>query len=314
MREFGSTGANKKCRSRVQVFLTNKEVQKWALTWPHCTLTKEECLERLQALPGPAIKHYVICREKHEDGSPHLHAYLNYETKVAFGPRRWDLGPEIHGDYEPCNSWRHWAKYCQKDGDFIANFDLEAATAKKASGRDLNKRLLTEDLCDLVDEGVIPLEKYIKVKANKTQYIRDRVPARPRCTGMIPNTFGLLLPLYTEKCRHYWFWSSEPNKGKTTFLKVLDALFPCYWWTSAEAFQSSIHPGTQFVFIDEYQFARINYGQLNQMCDGTWQYPVKCSDPVMLKDPVVIICGNKDPAEIYHELDLIKARFRIFNL
>ena len=44
------------------------------------------------------------------------------------------------------------AKYCQKDGNYISNFDVNAALSKKSCGRDLNRRLLEEALPDLVDE------------------------------------------------------------------------------------------------------------------------------------------------------------------
>ena len=42
--------------------------------------------------------------------------------------------------------------YCMKGGNFISSFDVDAATRKKSCGRALNKRLLEEDLTDLVQE------------------------------------------------------------------------------------------------------------------------------------------------------------------
>lgn len=100
--------------------------------------------------------------------------------------------------------------------------------------------------------------------------------AKPNCTDFIPNTWGLELPLLDddEKQKHYWFWSSEPNVGKTTFLKSLDKEFRCSWYNKSELYQA-IHDDTQFILIDEYSTADLRVTQINQMCDGTYQYPRK---------------------------------------
>ena len=46
----------------------------WFLTYPKCSLGKEEALALLKA-KRPA-KGIVVARELHEDGTPHLHAYV----------------------------------------------------------------------------------------------------------------------------------------------------------------------------------------------------------------------------------------------
>lgn len=39
---------------------------------------------------------------------------------------------------------------------------------------------------------------------------------------LIPNNWNLEMPaLFDEKKRHYWIWSKEPNRGKTTFANTL---------------------------------------------------------------------------------------------
>jgi hypothetical protein len=53
------------------------------------------------------------------------------------------------------------------------------------------------------------------------------------------------------------------------------------------------------------------------MCDGTYPYPVKGSTSFALPNSIVLICGNKNPLDIYQDpvhQDLIKARFTIIDL
>lgn len=45
---------------------------------------------------------YVVAEEKHEDGSPHLHAFIKYDKKDTWKEDKWDLtqdGVLYHGNY-----------------------------------------------------------------------------------------------------------------------------------------------------------------------------------------------------------------------
>lgn len=88
-----------------------------------------------------AIKEYVIASEKHQDGSPHVHAFIKYSKKVTLNPTKFDIFGH-HGNYQVAKSWNAASKYCKKDGDFIANIDTESATQKKGK---FNKMLMSMD-------------------------------------------------------------------------------------------------------------------------------------------------------------------------
>lgn len=283
-------------------------------------MTPDQALGLLEQLPLVSdIKHYIVAQEPHLDGSLHLHCYLNYHKKVQWGPHRWDLndGQTVyHGNYQKANSWRAVARYVTKGANYISNFDVEAAGLKKNSGRLLNKRILESDLTDLVDDDVIPICQLKKLHENKELYFRLKAPVLPACLGQVPNRLGLILPLYEAKQRHYWFWSTGPNTGKTTFLMELADKHPCYWYNYLEIYQP-VHKGTQFILMDEYTSPHLKLTVLNAICDGTHQYPVKNSSPVQIRGAVVLVCSNKPPEEVYTSpasWDLIKARFRVFEL
>lgn len=69
------------------------------------------------------------------------------------------------------------------------------------------------------------LKDYSKWQINLQKYKMDVERDLPTCKEFIPNTWSLQLHLFpsTVKKRHYWFWSSGPDCGKTTFLENLDS-------------------------------------------------------------------------------------------
>lgn len=255
----------------------------------------------------------MVAQEEHQDGAKHLHAFVKYAKKLEFKPDRWDIGG-FHGNYQVARSWADVQAYCKKGGNFVSSFDTDAAKRKKSCGRDLNKRIIEEDLTSLVQEGVVRLVDYLRVKANKEAYLRDMTSSLPACQSWIPNPWGYLMPLIETKQRHIWVWSASPNKGKTTFLKALASQYPCYWYTYSENFQAPARD-TQFVLLDEYSKAHLTVMQLNQMCDGTYQYPVKGSNPIGLREPVLVLASNKSPEEVYPKcFPFVLARFRVYEI
>lgn len=52
------------------------------LTYPQCPLDKAAALEQLlQLLP---VEKALVAEEQHEDGSPHLHAYVKLTKEVNY--------------------------------------------------------------------------------------------------------------------------------------------------------------------------------------------------------------------------------------
>lgn len=124
----------------------------WFLTWPQCPLTKEHCLTLLRA--KRTITAAVVSRELHEDGSPHLHAYVLLERRYRVrNPRFWDL-ESYHGNYQSAKSVRAVVGYIKKDGDILEFGDIdwsEKVASHKDHRRYLGKRIIQgEPLEDIV--------------------------------------------------------------------------------------------------------------------------------------------------------------------
>lgn len=286
----------------------------WFLTYPKCTMTKEDVLGALK-LKRTGLQQVIVSRELHHDGTPHLHCYLYYSTKFdCTNERFFDLA-DHHPNIQVAKSIRAVQHYIKKDGDFIQegiNYHAELHAIQDHRSV-LGKRLIAgESLTDLAQEYPQIIFGFKKLYEDVSFYRSHTTPTLPRCTGFIPNPFGLITPLLCTKQQHYWFWSASPNKGKTTWLKSIQEKHPSLWYSWQEKYQDP-RPNVQFVLLDEYSIGHLTVTQLNMMCDGTYLYPVKGSSPFQLSQATILICGNTSPLEVYQEKhhELLKARFNI---
>lgn len=97
--------------------------------------------------------------------------------------------------------------------------------AKKSHKRVLGEKLVKGEvtLTELVEENPELLFGYKKLKADLASYLRDKAEEKPTCVESIPNDWGKALPIRSIKKKHYWVWSTQPNRGKTTWLKSIAA-------------------------------------------------------------------------------------------
>nr|QIH45417.1 replication protein [Ludwigia yellow vein Vietnam virus]QIH45438.1 replication protein [Ludwigia yellow vein Vietnam virus]QIH45444.1 replication protein [Ludwigia yellow vein Vietnam virus] len=109
------------------------------LTYPHCSLSKEEALSQLRALETPTNKKYIkICRELHEDGSPHLHVLVQFEGKFQCKNQRFfDLvspsrSSHFHPNIQGAKSSSDVKSYMEKDGDTVdwGEFQIDGRSSR----------------------------------------------------------------------------------------------------------------------------------------------------------------------------------------
>lgn len=126
----------------------------WFLTYPRCQAAKEDLLKAFGTFSPHLVDEYIVARELHQDGSPHLHAFVKFTAKVVLDKKgsRFDfLG--YHGNYQVAKSWRAVQQYCKKGFDFISNISVESAQDKKAKrSADI---LTRSDVKSLVEDGTI---------------------------------------------------------------------------------------------------------------------------------------------------------------
>ncbi|CAI45391.1 AC1 protein [Senecio yellow mosaic virus] len=109
------------------------------LTYPHCSLTKEEALSQIKNLKTPINKKFIkICRELHEDGSPHLHVLMQFEGKYKCSNNRFfDMvsptrSTHFHPNIQGAKSSSDVKSYLDKDGDTIewGEFQIDGRSAR----------------------------------------------------------------------------------------------------------------------------------------------------------------------------------------
>nr|QNG62333.1 Rep [Sida micrantha mosaic virus] len=96
------------------------------LTYPQCSLTKEETLSQLQSLATPVNKKFIkICRELHDNGEPHLHVLIQFQGKFQCPNNRFfDLvsptrSAHFHPNIQGAKSSSDVKSYIDKDGDTL---------------------------------------------------------------------------------------------------------------------------------------------------------------------------------------------------
>nr|ABC74546.1 replication initiation protein [Tomato chino La Paz virus] len=118
-------------------FLINSK--NYFLTYPHCSLSKEETLEQLLRLSTPTNKKYIkIARELHEDGEYHLHVLIQFEGKFKTqNCRFFDLvsstrSTHFHPNVQGAKSSTDVKSYVDKDGDTIewGDFQIDGRSAR----------------------------------------------------------------------------------------------------------------------------------------------------------------------------------------
>nr|UUV61385.1 C1 [Tomato mottle leaf curl virus] len=118
-------------------FLINSK--NYFITYPHCSLSKEEALSQLLALKTPTnIKFIRITRELHEDGEPHLHVLIQFQGKYrCTNYRFFDMvsptrSTHFHPNVQGAKSSSDVKTYMEKDGDFIDHgvFQIDGRSAR----------------------------------------------------------------------------------------------------------------------------------------------------------------------------------------
>ncbi|ANY43208.1 replication associated protein [Verbena mottle virus] len=115
------------------------KAKNYFITYPECSLTKEEALSQILALKTPVNKKYIkICREFHENGNPHLHMLIQFEGKYnCTNNRFFDLvspsrSAPFHPNIQGAKSSSDVKYYINKDGDTIewGKFQIDGRSAR----------------------------------------------------------------------------------------------------------------------------------------------------------------------------------------
>nr|QHU79563.1 replication associated protein [Opuntia virus 1] len=109
------------------------------LTFPKCSLTKEQALDQLKTLQTPTnIKFIRVCEEHHQDGSPHLHVLIQFEGKFQtqnkrfFDLRHPNSSIQFHPNIQAAKSSSDVKSYMEKERCFLdyGEFQIDPRSAR----------------------------------------------------------------------------------------------------------------------------------------------------------------------------------------
>jgi len=286
------------------------------LTYPECEVPKEELFEFLLGYEKPKALEVLVASETHKNGHPHLHAYVKFESPYRTrDPKEFDLRG-FHGNYQGARSAKNVLKYCTKEENYVANFDLDTILMPKQKEKELlGKRILNgEDLYEIVSSKPELILGYSKLRQDVEEFRRDQEESKEELDlpSEIPNPWGLRMGVDTDlkKC-HLWVYSKEPNKGKTSgfLLPNLETLKGVLL-----DFKSTYHEvrkSTKIIGVDELRPKEIRVQTLNKLCDGTFTFRrIFYGEFRLNTKPIVIVCSNFSIQEVFpNDYKLVDARF-----
>lgn len=290
------------------------------LTFSRCDIPKEEILIHLKLILGDKVSYLCVSQETHKDGGKHLHAQLQfYKEYDSKNTRVFDyMG--YHPSIEKIRNSEDWNKYVKKEGNVTEWGTFKCLLKKKEKKKIDNMKILTGDLISMINNNeinVLSLPSILNARKLYQEISASTNPIILPGVNLPDNWKTVTLPVYptTHKQRHYWLYSDMPNMGKSTYLKKLFDMYRASYYSCQEKFQS-LKADSQFVLFDEYGKGNsVTITALNQMCDGTYQYPCKGRPALTLDHPYIIICSNYPISFVYPNSNgRVEARFNEIRL
>lgn len=176
------------------------------MTYPRCRVLRTDL--QLFLLKKLKVKYLIISEEKHEDGEPHLHAYVQLLNKCDFrSPNCLDYDG-CHGNYQVAKgTYDQNMEYLTKEDKEPLEWGIPDKFAGDRSKetiagiKEKNKKIINGDLLELVNNGDIYIGNYLSIKKNVCQYKMDSI------------TIGQ----YREiECK--WIWG-VPGVGKSRWVR-----------------------------------------------------------------------------------------------
>lgn len=269
------------------------------LTYPQTDLDPQEALALFQA--RFQVQSYTISKERHKDGSFHVHAMLGFVSKLhTTNERYFDLllpGGTRHPNVAKASSLSDRKRidaYIKKDGLFISNF-----VVPKTQRQALFDDLLTQGL---TPQFVRSHPEIMSLNLNNLRAWQAFVTPPPLKFRDIP------------KHRHIWL-SGPANSGKSTWLRAFLSLCDAPAEIPLNEDFAHVDKRNDCLFADEFR-GSLTVQLLNRLCDGQTRLNTK-GGATQIDYPLVVICSNFTIEEAYSKvsdqiLATLHARFHCY--
>ncbi|AAM78600.1 replication protein [Potato yellow mosaic virus-[Guadeloupe]] len=298
------------------------KAKNYFLTYPHCSLSKEDALSQIQNLNIPVNKKFIkICRELHENGEPHLHVLIQFEGKFnCTNNRLFDLvsptrSTHFHPNIQGAKSSSDVKSYVEKDGDSIewGLFQIDGRSAR--GGQQTSNDAAAEALNSGTKEEAMKIikeklpEKFLFQYHNLSSNL-DRIFMKA------PKPWAPPFPLssFTNVPDEMQEWADEyfgrgaaarPDRpisiiiegdsrtGKTMWARVLG---PHNYLSGHLDFNSRVYSNeVEYNVIDDVapQYLKLKHWKERLGAQKDWQSNCKYGKPVQIKGgiPSIVLCN-----------------------
>lgn len=273
------------------------ERKTYFLTYAQTDADKQALLDYLKTLMP--IDEYIVAKELHQDGNPHLHVYLKFSEKT----RKKSINFFDYFGHHPNIATPNKAegiarvkKYCMKGGDYLTNLDT-LLTKREQMAKDLMDSGITKEF--IRNNPSIMWTNFSSVKSWVTFFRGfEDIPVKNM-----------------PKKRHYWVYGPA-NCGKTRgYLNIMVQLYESQEIPMNNDWSGVDHQ-TELLYKDDFK-GGITIQELNRITDGRTTLNTKGSS-TRISYPLVVICSNYSIRGTYHnaddvELDALAKRFNEFD-
>lgn len=307
-------------------------------TWPQSgEVTKEELLENIKDLFKEQLEWSCVAAEKHQDGTPHLHAVVKLKVRKQFsgqtGLTALDQLTGKHGNYQAARYLWKTLDYVCKAGDIVSHgIDPSIALTQKAQKKSTAASLVAEKL---MEETAEPMAKRLKTVRNENPgfYLMHRraiqelaaelemeklIGQKPTGTYRVAveedhvwnheivhwlEQNMLTIQPRPHKSRQLWLYGPT-NVGKTTLISQLENLGVRIYRMPYDGnwFDSYANGAYDLIVMDEYGGSNsLPVHKLNQWLEGA-PLPVcrRGQAPVLKTENLpIIVLSNHSPDEVY---------------
>jgi len=291
------------------------------LTWPQCNKSKEFVLAKAKEKWGTELKSMLVCEELHKDGTPHVHASLNFYKKKCFrGYKCFDFLTEQHGNYQKTKSYYGCIYYVTKHGNYInyniTDYDIEKAIEwgkRHTQTRDIIKKIEENNYSYFqiraeYREFTFHNDRKLKTYINEEKVWKNQIN-RPK-HNVIFQCFSVDNDVINAKKVEDWLNNNihkprqlkqkqlyiygEKDVGKSTLVRFIrDYGFLPYMLPREEYFDLYDDNMYDFIWCEEFVCSQMPLQTMNMLAEGD-QMPlrIKGKQSTKCNNLPMIICSN----------------------
>jgi len=307
----------------------------WLLTFPQCSISKQEAVDKITSKVDLSVKSVVVGQEKHADGNPHLHIIVCLEKRLRTRSAAfWDFVCGKHGDYRVIQFPKKAYEYVTKEDKeplIFGSIPKVFLDSKMTKSAECAKMIMSGSTVESVvqlfpDYGLVNLQKLLTFKSYVTNVLATaslqhlslpiKYNGTEKVTGSIVDWLnGNLKKERSFKQKQLWLFG-PPDTKKTSLLMKLATFLRIYTIPLGEDFYDTYSDDAyDLIIADEYKCQK-TITWINAFVQGglPLNLRIKGGQIMKFKNLPVIIASNHSIVESYSKanyvsVDALKTRF-----